>query len=431
MKYLFVVYILLIVFFVEIWSEQNESNPFYFDAICYKSKSNDSLSRIDIFILVPYSSITFLKKENYYNADYDITIILKDSLGNRINSKTFSKSVYEYDQLEILGLSGKFQDSFYSFEVKEGKIIVEVQIYDRNSNATFSKSRTTNTLNFSKYNFALSGIMFLSEIQKENEKFKITPHLSDNLSDLPRVFVFLEVFQPKFIYSSCDFVYQIQNFKGKEIFRSPRYSKNFNKSIEQLTFPLQLPQNLAEGTYFLRVSALKQNRTDSIFTDFDILAVTERTFKISPSLSSFVIQNLDKSIRQLKYVAYQKDIDYINETKEPEEKLRRFNEFWKRLDPTPSTELNEAFEEYYSRIKYSNEHFKSYIEGWLTDRGMVYIVLGPPLTVQQQTDNYYNRTYEIWTYANNRQFIFVDYSGFGDFRLYSPPTFSEKFVYRP
>lgn len=431
MKYFFLAYIFLFFVFHELHSEKFESNPFFFDAICFKSKNNDSLSRIDIFVLVPYSSITFFKKENYYTADYDITIILKDSIGNRINSRTYSKTIFEYEQLETLGLSGKFQQSYYSFELKEGKIIVEIQLYDRNSNATFSKSRTTITLNFSKYDFALSGILYLSEIQKDNDKYKITPHLSDNLSDLPRVFVFLEIYQPKVIYSSCDFIYQILNFKGKEIYRSSRFTKNFSQPTEQLTFPLQLPPNLPEGTYFLHINAVKQNRTDSIFTDNDVLAATERAFKISPSLSSLVLQNLDKSVRQLKYVAYQKDIDYINEAKDPEEKLRRFNEFWKKLDPTPSTELNEAFEEYYSRVKYANENFKSYLEGWLTDRGMIYIVLGPALTIQQQTDYYYNRTYEIWTYPNNRQFIFVDYSGFGDFRLYSPPTFSEKFVYNP
>lgn len=432
MKYFYLAYFFLFVFFIESHSEQYESSPFFFDAICYKSKNNDSLSRIDIFILVPYSSITFFKKKNFYTADYDLTIILKDSLGNRINSKTYSKSIYEYEQLETLGFSGKFQQSYYSFELKEGKITVEIQLYDRNSNATFYKSRTTSTLNFSKYNFALSGIMFLSEIQKDNDKFKITPYLSDNISDLPKVFVFLEIYQLKVIYSSCDFIYQILNFKGKEIYRSSRFSKSLSQLTEQLTFKLQFPQNLPEGTYFLRVNAIKQNRTNSFFTDSEVLAATERAFKISPSLSSLVLQNLDKSIRQLKYVAYQKDIDYINEPKDsPEEKLRRFNEFWKKLDPSPSTELNEAFEEYYSRIKYANEHFKSYLEGWLTDQGMIYIVLGAPLTIEQRTDYYYNRTYEIWTYPNNRQFIFLDHSGFGDFRLYSPPTFFEKFVYKP
>lgn len=53
-------------------------------------------------------------------------------------------------------------------------------------------------------------------------------------------------------------------------------------------------------------------------------------------------------------------------------------QFWKRRDPTPDTERNEYREEHYRRIAYTNEHFKTYIPGWKTDRGRVYIMYGPP-----------------------------------------------------
>lgn len=431
MKYFVLLFLFPLSLCGHFFSESENFDPFFFDAICFKSTKNDSLSRIDIFILVPYSTLTFFKTENHFTTFYDITIILKDSLGNRILSETFSKSILENEQLETLGLSGKFQQSYYFYELPEGKITIEIQLYDRNSNSSFIKTRTTNTLNFEKYDFALSGIMLVSEIENVDGKYKITPHLSDDLSDLPRIFLFFETYQKNKFTQSTDFLYQILNFKGKELFRSQRFRKEIPHSTMQFSIQLQLPDNLEEGSYFVRLLALKQNRSDSIFFESDILAVTEKAFKIAPSLLSSVIQNLDKAIRQLKYVANQGEIDYINETKDQEERQRRFIEFWKKLDPTPSNEFNEAFEEYYSRIKYANENYKSYLEGWLTDRGMIYIVLGPPFNIQQQTDYYYSRTYEIWTYANNRQFIFVDYSGFGDFRLYSPPTFSEKYVYKP
>ncbi|MFN3781655.1 MAG: GWxTD domain-containing protein, partial [Candidatus Kapaibacteriota bacterium] len=203
------------------------------------------------------------------------------------------------------------------------------------------------------------------------------------------------------------------------------------KQNDQIYFPLQRELLPKEGSYILKVFALKKSNTlDSTFKDTDIIAVSERTFEITPSLENKVFANLDKSVKQLKYVAYQSDIDYINQASTKEEKLARFLDFWKKLDPSPSTEYNEAFEEYYERIYYADSNFKSYIEGWMTDRGMVYVVLGAPATIQKQTDFNYNRNYEIWNYSS-RTFIFVDYSGFGDFRLYSPPTFSEKYVYRP
>src|SRR5438552_3828174 len=50
-----------------------------------------------------------------------------------------------------------------------------------------------------------------------------------------------------------------------------------------------------------------------------------------------------------------------------------------RRDPTPGTVENEFKEEHYRRTAYSNEHyFSDDAPGWRTDRGKIYIMLGPP-----------------------------------------------------
>ncbi len=61
-----------------------------------------------------------------------------------------------------------------------------------------------------------------------------------------------------------------------------------------------------------------------------------------------------------------------------EERDNFIEQFWLRRDPTPDTVENEFKEEHYRRIEYANEHFASGIPGWRTDRGRVYIVFGPP-----------------------------------------------------
>ncbi len=411
------------------FSQDQEKETFFFDAICFKSNI-DTLSRIDVFVLVPYSSLSFFKVEDKYVAEFDLTISLKDSTGRTEDTRSYTKKVIENEQLETLGFSAKFTPFYDSFLVKEGTHSIYVSFYDKNSGFSSSKSRTTNALNFSRFNFAISGLMFLSDIEEINGKFKITPYLSDNLGNLEKVFIFFETYQKVKLFDSIDVVYIILDFKGKEVYRSPR--KNyFLKDDSQIFIPLTKPPALSQGRYFVRVVALMPKLLgDSLFKEDEILSIAERGFEFNPSITNLVISNLDKSIRQLKYVAYQNDIDYINEGKTYEEKLKRFLEFWKKLDPTPSTEFNEAFEEYYQRVYYANNAFKSYIEGWQTDRGMVYIVLGPPASIQTQSDFTYNRTYEIWNYTT-KTFIFVDYSGFGDYRLYSPPSFSQKYSYKP
>lgn len=422
------IFILLLFGFAVAFAD--EGSPFFFDAICFKS-TNDTLSRVDIFVLVPYGSVSFFRKSNTYVAEYELSFVVLDSLKNRVKSQNISKTIVEKEQLETLGRSAKFQQVYTKFELPEGRYTFEVSLYDKNSNVTYTKTRSTNALNFARYQFSMSGLMFVSDIESVNGSYKITPYLSDNLGDLKSVFLFFEIYQRTTNLPVSDFVIQVFNSKSKEIYRSSRIRREVG-IVGQIYLPFALSNNFASGSYSIRVVALKPQSNDSIFTDDEILSVAERTFVISPSISTMVVQNLDKSIRQLRYVAYQSDIDYINEGSTPEDKLLRFENFWKKLDPTPSTDYNEAFEEYYQRIQYANQNFKSYLEGWQTDRGMVYIVLGSPMTIQEQRDySYSNRTYEIWTYSNNRTFIFVDYSGFGDFRLYSPPTFSEKYKYHP
>ena len=128
------------------------------------------------------------------------------------------------------------------------------------------------------------------------------------------------------------------------------------------------------------------------------------------------------AIRQLKYIS--KDDEYKNLTERnitEEEKLKRFNDFWKKRDPNQDTEVNEYFEEYYYRVEYANKHFAHYSDGWRTDMGMVFIIFGMPNNIERHPFEMNSKPYEIWTYYEfNRQLVFVDETGFGDYRLVTP-----------
>ena len=53
--------------------------------------------------------------------------------------------------------------------------------------------------------------------------------------------------------------------------------------------------------------------------------------------------------------------------------------FWAARDPAPFAPGNEAEETFWKRVRAANEFFTdTTISGWRTDRGRVYIVLGPP-----------------------------------------------------
>lgn len=94
-------------------------------------------------------------------------------------------------------------------------------------------------------------------------------------------------------------------------------------------------------------------------------------------------------------------------------------DFWKKRDPKPETERNIYKEAYLSRIEESNRLFASGgRHGWLSDRGRVYILLGPPDNRQVYPMGYsfYEPPVEIWYYGYF-PVLFVDRHRIGSYEL--------------
>ncbi|HAE87725.1 TPA: hypothetical protein DCG86_06850, partial [Candidatus Marinimicrobia bacterium] len=109
----------------------------------------------------------------------------------------------------------------------------------------------------------------------------------------------------------------------------------------------------------------------------------------------------------------------LNATGDEQKKL--FQDFWKRNDPSPNTPNNELMNEYFHRIELANQLFSGFLDGWESDRGMIYTIFGEPDDVEQHTFDLSTKPYIIWYYHNlNRQFVFMDYTGFGDYQLTQP-----------
>ena len=71
--------------------------------------------------------------------------------------------------------------------------------------------------------------------------------------------------------------------------------------------------------------------------------------------------------------------------KSDEERGNFIASFWRRRDPTPDTFENEFEDEHYRRMIYANERFASSVPGWRSDRGRIYIMYGPPDSIESTT----------------------------------------------
>src|SRR6185503_6180527 len=78
--------------------------------------------------------------------------------------------------------------------------------------------------------------------------------------------------------------------------------------------------------------------------------------------------------------------------------------FWARRDPIASTPENEYRTLFYARVADANRVFMDSTKpGWKTDRGKIYILLGPPDDFEQpQSRNVFAPDAITWTYRNRR-----------------------------
>jgi GWxTD domain-containing protein len=94
-------------------------------------------------------------------------------------------------------------------------------------------------------------------------------------------------------------------------------------------------------------------------------------------------------------------------------------EFWKRRDPDPDTEENEFKIEYFNRIERATQLFMGEgMPGWLTDRGRIYVLFGPPMDriTQPMSGDAYSRCQEVWYYGNF-PVVFIDQTCTGTYKL--------------
>jgi len=103
--------------------------------------------------------------------------------------------------------------------------------------------------------------------------------------------------------------------------------------------------------------------------------------------------------------------------------------FWAARDPSPGTPRNEYREEHYRRFTYASSKFTGEgAPGWKTDRGRMYIQLGPPAQIFDYHHLYEVYPCELWFYSarehsslpNHFYLLFWEREGIGGFRLYSP-----------
>lgn len=158
-----------------------------------------------------------------------------------------------------------------------------------------------------------------------------------------------------------------------------------------------------------------------------VVATRETPLLIAGS-TGWIADNWDDALSLIRYEATGDEMDILEEIEDPRQRVEAWNCFWAIRDPIPATSGNEALQEYFRKIQVANNTWKSALRpGYLSDRGRVFITLGPPDEVTQRPVPGDSNPFEVWTYHRyNFQILFVDRIGFNNYQLENVGTYQRE-----
>ncbi len=156
---------------------------------------------------------------------------------------------------------------------------------------------------------------------------------------------------------------------------------------------------LPTGLYEIAIDApvpLGSGRGDTLLTENRVFSVNSPSFP-RPS-------TLRELIDAMTYIMTPKEKNLFAKTKPADAAHHIFDSLWLAFGSTKE-QAADLIKRYYTRVEDANKMYTDIKEGWKTDRGMVYVVFGPPQDILNSLDR------QIWSYdipgtSQQVQFVF-------------------------
>jgi GWxTD domain-containing protein len=396
-------------------SDEAASNLFA-EAFAFAS-DQPGKGRVDIYVQVPYPEIHFVKEEDQYTGRFEISAAVLSREGQQVWQKSQLVDLHLKDFSQTVS-NRSFSLKQFSTDLAPGTYELLLQVTDRESKKIETLKQVIVVKDFENDTLAISDVMFVSRMTTDGTRKNIVPNITGLIGkEQAGFYLYFEVYNR----ANLDSVYFIGKFINPkhEVVVQRTKSELLAGIRTQIIWQIDTP-SIASDHYILTIEAAGNSKSAP---SKSYRASVSRSCVVRMKGVPFIITDIDKATEQLRYIAKAGEIDNIREAENPQEKQKRFLEFWAKHNPDPKAQTNALMEEYYSRVEYANKNYASFMEGWKTDRGMVLIRFGPPQNIERHPFESDHKPYEIWYYYNqNREFIFEDDSGFGDYRLLYPET---------
>ena len=386
---------------------------FFFDAITFISDIPGK-SRLDVYVQIPFEELHFVKVADEYIAGYEVSTQILDRDQQVVDQRSSSKEerVKDFNQTTADRASSF---SHQSIDLTPGHYEIDVEVVETETQKRTRQRKSILVSDFSRDSLGFSDIMLVNRLTKIGDKTGVIPNVSGSFSrQTDGFYLYFEAYH----ISTVDSLLLTCHIFGPNKLQVWQKEQAEPPSDTKLQIFVKVDSTTFDaGNYLVVVEGFNARLGSSA----GLKTTTSRTFTIRWSDIPPTITDIDKAIEEMRYIAKVSELDHIREGKTIDDRRRLFLEFWGRRDPDPTTVRNELMEEYYRRVEFANKTFTRYMEGWRSDMGMVYIRLGPPENIERHPFEMSSKPYEIWYYYQlDRQVVFIDFSGFGDYRIQNP-----------
>ncbi len=359
-------------------------------------------SIVEVFYTFPVSSLVFVQANERYEAEYELVVRVLDRSTEALMSEqteTDSLSVSAYDST----LSFHSQTGRLVLDVPPGEYVLEAVLTDSESGESARRRQGIRVPSAENADPYVSRILLEGKRDAGIVEPVISMHLPArmdslrasiqvyNLPERDALELSMSLVQFEVDTSVASPPYWLVPSRGSLAYRGIDYDaadtiqvtrRALRDASESTTVQFSLPR-LERGLYGLTITGLDSSGT--------VVVGRERTISVkNPTFPQMTL--LEDLVESLAYIAYDNEIESMEEGASSEERKRRFDAFWGALVSNRNVAAN-LIELYYSRIEEANLFFTGYKEGWMTDRGMIFTILGPPAYVDRRMDM------ERWHYS--------------------------------
>ncbi len=412
---------------------------FYIETHFLPSEEPDSM-KVLIFYRLANEMLIFNKNQDAFDikrqflAPYKVNVEFKDEdniIRERLSREDtiFAESYEESRSKEI------FRYGFFSSKLKAGSYKWYADVYDKD-NKTLTDIKPEETRVYTWFSEETEGTPLFMKRSDYDKDIYNPFYLDGNLAfKTNNAFAFIPVsfrnqnkrFSYEIIYLEADNENRpwgeyknasgmIKPVSGKTI----KIEKAYEKKPPDVSFTdMKLSNNeLRAGFLLIDMKAeelipgkYKMKISETASDDSNVY-----TFQVLWEDMPLSLRNPEYALDMMYYILTEEEYDKLNEGDYADKFINILN-YWKKKDPTPGTEYNEAMAEYFKRVDYAFFNFQtpSRQDGAKTERGKIYILYGNPEDTERILKS--GKATEIWTYDNiNKEFIFETQPA-GDFKL--------------